>query len=489
MKEIMNITFWPVVIAFVPTLLVARPSQAQGAPPAPPGGGNPSGTPAGNSGGTAPPAGGAMVTTPGAAGTAPGATPPGLPPGSAIYVPPYGVPLGPTTNPHTHLPSSSQPSSDTSRASDNFDFAPGRGGPSVLRGNANGAFSGPGPVDSTERLPPVYTVRRGDTLWDLCDRYFHNPWDWPRVWSYNPELQNPHWIYPGDQIRMEPAAPSGQENALAPPGGRRNGGLSRFVGRQVQVQPNTVFLRDQGYIDDDVKDVWGEVSGSPDDQLLLSEGDNAYLDLKPGHDVQIGQELTVFRPIKSTLRGDAKGSLVAILGTARVEKWDPATRVARAKLTESLDVIGRGAFVGPVGRRFAVVPPVRNETDLWGHVAASIYPHVLYGQNQVVFIDRGQQAGLVPGNRLFVVSRGDAYRKTLLGASEFATAEVHYENEKPAVIEKGGVLGRGDDSKYPDEVVGEIRVLSVRDHTAACLVTVSNREIEPGQSVVARKGY
>jgi len=403
-------------------------------------------------------------------------------------MPPYGTPLTAPGNPNTYLPSSSQPSTDTSRASDYFDFAPKQGGgPEAMRGNANAGFSTPGHVETAEPLTPVYTVKKGDTLWELCDRYFHNPWDWPRIWSYNPELQNPHWIYPGDQIRMQSQAEVAQAGPAGPP--RQIGSGIRFVGRQGRIKPNTVFLRDQGYIDDDVKDVWGEVSGSPEDQLLLSDGDNAYLEIKPGHDVRVGQDLTVFRPVRGEMRGDAKGTLVSILGTARVEKWDPETRVARAKLIESLDVIGRGSLIGPMTRRFEIVPPVKNEAEVRGHVAASVYPHVLYGQNQVVFIDRGQQDGLVPGNRLFVISRGDAYRRTLVGASEFASAEVHYDSERPATIEKGAALGKGDDSKFPEEVTGELRVLSVRDHSAACLVTGSTREIEPGHAVVARRGY
>jgi hypothetical protein len=396
------------------------------------------------------------------------------------------MPLGPATDANTHLPSSSQPSVDTSRAADYFDFAPKKGGGGALRGNANAPFSTPGHVETSEALTPIYTVKRGDTLWELCDRYFHNPWDWPRIWSYNPELQNPHWIYPGDQIRMQSATEAQAGPAGAP---RQLGTGIRFVGRPPRVKPNTVFLRDQGYIDDDVKDVWGEVSGSPEDQLLLSDGDNAYLEIKPGHDVRVGQDLTVFRPVRGDMRGDVKGTLVAILGTARVEKWDPETRVARAKLIESLDVIGRGSLIGPMTRRFEIIQPVRNEAEVWAHVAASVYPHVLFGQNQVVFIDRGQQDGLVPGNRLFVISHGDGYRQTLLGASEFASAEVHYDSQRPATIEKGGALGKGDDRKYPEEVTGELRVLSVRDHSAACLVIAATREIEPGHPVVARRGF
>jgi len=484
---------WLVLLA---PALYARTSHAQAAPG---GGTTPSGgaTPGMPSGGAT--QGGRAASPSGEPGPpSPGmpAGTPAVPPGGAIYAPPYGLPTGPYVDQNAHLESSAKPTMDVSRSTDGFDFGTS-GGPSVVRGNANGAYSTApsqgGDFESGEFLPPVHVVRRGDTLWDLCDKYFRNPWDWPRIWSYNPGLQNPHWIYPGDQIRMQPgAAAPGPEQGAGQPGAGQGGGkrpLAKFVGRQQRVAPNTIFLRDQGYIDDSTKDVWGEVGGSPDDQLLLSEGDNSYIDMKPGHDVSPGDELTIFRPLKSNLRGDAKGTLVAILGTAKVEKWDPQTRVARAKLTESLDVIERGSQVGPVRRRFEVVPPVKNDVELWGHVAASLYPHVLYGQNQVVFIDRGQQEGLVPGNRLFVITRGDGYRKTLVGASEFAASHVQYENEEPAKVEQGGALGKGDEKNYPEEVIGEIRVLSVRDHTAACLVVASTREIEPGQRIVARKGY
>jgi nucleoid-associated protein YgaU len=52
-------------------------------------------------------------------------------------------------------------------------------------------------------VPPLHTVKKGDTLWDICDTYFANPWQWPRVWSYNPDILNPHWIYPGEVVRLK----------------------------------------------------------------------------------------------------------------------------------------------------------------------------------------------------------------------------------------------------------------------------------------------
>ena len=48
-----------------------------------------------------------------------------------------------------------------------------------------------------------HVVEDGDTLWDICEAVLGRPELWPRVWSMNPEITNPHWIYPGDIIRFE----------------------------------------------------------------------------------------------------------------------------------------------------------------------------------------------------------------------------------------------------------------------------------------------
>jgi hypothetical protein len=378
----------------------------------------------------------------------------------------------PGTNLEGHLPSSSRATTDISRAGDGFDLDRRTQGPSSVRGGANGSF-----VLDGQYVPEAHTVRRGDTLWDISSRYYQSPYGWPRLWAHNPQILNPHWIYPGDHVRLRDE------------GDPSKSARDKLTGRRPKVPPKTVFLRDTGWIDDAAKDTWGALVGSPDDQMLLSEGDEVYLELSTNRDVAVGQELTIFRPLREVKAhdGTAKGELVSIRGTARVLRINPQTKMVKARLTESLDVIERGAKVGPVTRRFDVAPPIVSDVDLEARILASIDPLQIYGQHHVVFIDKGEKDGVKVGQRFFAVRRGDRWQQSLKTAGKLATQRPRLEDDRPAQVDDLDTGVEAD--KLPDETYAEVRVLRVRDRTSAALVTVSRHEVDRNARLVSRKGF
>ncbi len=150
--------------------------------------------------------------------------------------------------------------------------------------------------------PDTYVVKKGDTLWDISGRFLQKPWLWPEIWQANPQVKNPHLIYPGDVLSL-----AYLDRVTAQPGPRQDAPINAIP--LADVEP---FLKNLNIVDS-FKEL-PYVVGLEDNRLRASAGQQAYVMGLDG--AQPGQRYMVVRPTvrygqpKHSDDLDARGNLL-----------------------------------------------------------------------------------------------------------------------------------------------------------------------------------
>jgi hypothetical protein len=365
-----------------------------------------------------------------------------------------------------------------------YDIGKGRG-----EGAATTADQGTGAVPA----PDTYTVRPGDTLWDLSGRFLNNPWYWPKVWSYNPEIANPHWIYPGNVIRFyaateegparvevaegvpppeevpEDAAPPQEledfskadmqapetvdEDSVAVVGPYKIG----YTPAKTMVAAHVTFVTPGELAQS------GQLTGAFEEKMMLSTWDKSYAKFQSSAPVTQGQTYLVYktnRPIYNPSNKDLLGYQSTILGSAKVTAVDDSA--VSLVITSCFEPISRGAMLGPWNERFLRrVGRRSNQVALVGTLVATQIDVVTeVGEHHIVFVDKGKRDGVEIGNLFTVVRSGDPYGKP----------------PRQPLRESG----------WPKEDVGDLLVIDAQEAVSTALVVRSMRELVIGDQVEMR---
>ena len=297
--------------------------------------------------------------------------------------------------------------------------------------------------------PDSYTVKKGDTLWDISALYLKRPWRWPELWGMNLEqIRNPHLIYPGQVLVLEKSD------------GRARLRMGRAVGDKVDVvrlsprvrsgpvedalssvNLNSIepFLNEAVIFDTDALALAPKVVATTEDQVLLARGNLAYAVgvFGPETEYRIFREP---RPLRDPTTNEVLGFEAVFLGTADFlrpgeihDLGSGRTEVVPAtlKVTSARREIGVGDRLSPVPpRQFVNYVPHAPQQDMTGQIVSIYGEGLTAGKGQIVSLNRGARDGMQLGYVLALWREGRA----LPSSNAFSRTQVVLPDERGGML-------------------------------------------------------
>lgn len=276
-----------------------------------------------------------------------------------------------------------------------------------------------------EDHPQQYVVVKGDTLWDISARFLRDPWMWPEVWDSNPQIENPHLIYPGDILILAykdgrpviqvqrggviiSTTPRGiPEQRLSPQ--VRVEGLDRAI-PTIPIDAIRPFLTRPRVVTAKELEAAPYIISSVDKHLIAGPGHRVYVRGLTDADLT---DYVVVRP-GVTYRNpnnpdDILGYEAIHVGDVRLKEF---ADVSTLQITTATREVMNGDRLLPANDAAADVSflPRAPKDKVRGQIIAVPGGVSLIGQYQVVALNLGQREGMEPGHVLAIYQAGEMVR-------------------------------------------------------------------------------
>ncbi len=286
--------------------------------------------------------------------------------------------------------------------------------------------------------PESYVVKRGDTLWGISKVFLRDPWFWPEIWQVNPQIQNPHLIYPGDTLRL--VYIDGRPAIML-----QRGDFARVLPR-VRSQPlegsvtsipyETVaaFMSKPTVLSEEQIKNAPYVLATRDLHVAISDGDTVYA-RGFSAPVALGTHYNVVH-VGEALRDPDDNRIVGydgiFTGAGHVTRdGDPVTLVMTESARET--VAGDKLLAGGVDVALDFIPSAP-KNKISGRIMLVSNGVSVIGQYEVVVINRGVTDGLAPGNMLAIYQSGevvtDTANKGFLNSTRLGSKKVQLPDER-----------------------------------------------------------
>ncbi len=304
--------------------------------------------------------------------------------------------------------------------------------------------------------PDRYVVVKGDTLWDISSSFLRDPWLWPEVWYVNPQIANPHLIYPGDiltlvyidgkpQLRLQRGYPTVKLSPHA-----RVEPLDRAI-PTIPIDAIKQFLTRPLVVDKDQLKMAPYIVASADEHIVSGAGDRVYVRGIQGTDEGL---FDAFRPGGPYIDPDTSeilGYEALYVGTSAVQQFgDPSTLLLTETTREARvgDRMLPAVKTAPISHFAPHAPADGTEGRI-----ISVHDGVTQiGQFDVVVINRGEADGMEIGHVMKIFQAGSEIKDIVDGRLSNTV-------------------------KLPDEEAGLLMVFRTFDRVSFCLVMKATRVI------------
>jgi LysM repeat protein len=330
-----------------------------------------------------------------------------------------------------------------------------------------------------------YTVKKGDTLWDISKHFFDSPWLWPELWSKNNQVLNPHLIYPGNRLRIykkgdmisitqvpekeeevitetvQEAAPVAIQEPPTPPAPPEEvietPEEGTLVARKSEVeQPsfNYTQIDRVGFIKKEAEIPYAYIYKAKREKTLISEDDIVYLKRKEKNSPALipGTLYAVFeireKPILDPVTKNDIGIQHIIKGVVEItEILQNEPMLAEARVSKAFRAIHVDDLLIPYKSRTPKIILTNSPPGLDGNIITDENHKQIFAEGEIAFINKGRNDGVMPGQYYSVYKKEDL----------------------------GGFIKKID--------IGSIAVLHTEDETATVLITKSTDAFPPGINI------
>ncbi len=273
--------------------------------------------------------------------------------------------------------------------------------------------------------PKQYTVKKGDTLWDISSLFLQDPWYWPEIWQKNTQVKNPHLIFPGDVLTL--VYVNGQPQMLINDAQHReilqNSGNSRVIKLSPSIRSTALqasipsipgdairqFLSKARVVTKEQLESAPHIIGSQDKHLILGTGSRVYI---RGELDKERVRFSVFHPGDKLIdpeSGELLGYEAKYTGDVHITAYDdPAS--GDLTYTEREVLIGDRLLPEDKSKLENLFFPHVPDKDINAQII-SLYD-ALFGvaQYQIVVINKGERDGMEIGHLLATFTQGGIIR-------------------------------------------------------------------------------